>query len=149
MTNKKLLSILFLVFASLGFLDAAYLAAKYYNGTPVECSLLNGCEAVTTSPYAAIGGVSIALLGAIYYFVLLLLGFMYLDSPKRSTLLTLVAITAAGFLASLRFVYLQVFVIKALCGYCLLSALSTTVLFSISIYLWHTRDREEQPGAKV
>ena len=78
----KTLKILFLALSLLGFLDASYLAIKYYQGEAPTCAFFKGCDVVTTSEYATIFGISIALLGAIYYLSLLLLSIIYLDTKN-------------------------------------------------------------------
>lgn len=129
--------ILIAVISFLGFLDASYLAAKYYLGGPIPCAILDGCDTVTTSKYSAIAGVPVALMGAIYYLIIFVLAISYLESKKDKLAFFISRFAIIGFLASLWFVYLQVFVLKALCLYCLFSALTSTALFVISaMFLW-------------
>ena len=131
-TNKWLVG-LFLFFSFAGFLDASYLAVKHYLGTPVNCSIFAGCEKVTTSPYSAIGGIPVALLGAIYYIIIFLLVIAYLDTKKERILYFTALLTPIGFLFSLWFLYLQLFVIKAICIYCVFSAFTSTMLFILGM----------------
>lgn len=121
----------FAVFSALGFLDATYLAAKHFFGVPITCGVFEGCETVTTSSYASIGPIPVALLGAIYYVMVFVATIAYLDTKREILLRFLAHFTILGFLASLWFVYLQVFVIGAVCIYCLGSAISSTVLFAL------------------
>ncbi len=121
--------IIFLIISAIGFIDAAYLTTQHYLGAPVACSILKGCEQVTTSQYSLIFGVPVALLGALYYLTILVLSVAYLDSRKQSILKLAARLTLIGFLASLYFVYLQIFVIKAICLYCMGSATTSTLLF--------------------
>jgi uncharacterized membrane protein len=122
-----------LAIALLGFFDAAYLTVKHYTGGALECSVLNGCEQVTTSKYSAIGPVPISLVGAVYYLVLLVLAFAYLDFEKPKLMYLAALLATLGFLASGVLVYLQVFVINALCLYCLFSAGFSTLLFILGL----------------
>lgn len=123
------LPIAFLIISAAGFIDATYLATKYFLGAPIACSILKGCEQVTTSRFAIIFGIPVALLGAFYYLTILALSAACLDSCKSSLLKFIACLTPLGFLASLYFVYLQIFVIKAICLYCLISAATSTLLF--------------------
>ncbi len=129
--------VVFVVIGFIGFLDATYLTAEHYLGFGLNCSIINGCEEVTTSPYSVVMGFPVALYGAMYYLLLFLLGVMYLDSGKDIVLYFAMLFTPLGFFASLWFLYLQVFVIKALCLYCLVSAGTSTTLFALGIYYWH------------
>ncbi len=128
-TPSKLLVVVVLILSFIGFLDASYLTFKHYSGTPINCAIFNGCEEVTNSKYATIGPVPVALLGAIYYALIFLLVIAYLDSknPKFFNLAALM--TPLGLIASLGLVYLQLFIIKAICLYCMVSAADSTLLF--------------------
>jgi uncharacterized membrane protein len=80
-----------------------------------------------------------ALIGSFYYLaVLFLLGFVYF---RRSQLAFsgILAITTVGFIMSLGFLYLQIFVIEALCEYCLLSLAATTIIWIATLAQTHTQ----------
>ncbi len=127
------IAIAFLIVALVGFIDASYLAIKFYTHTIPPCSVFDGCEQVTTSTYATIGGVSVALLGAIYYLVFVLGSVAYFDSKKENILAMLAWFAVFGLIASAYFISVQFFVIKALCIYCLFSAGTSTALFSLGL----------------
>ena len=61
---------------------------KHYSGTIPPCAIVKGCEAVTTSQYATIGlpavegGISVALLGAIYYLVVLIISIAIIETKS-------------------------------------------------------------------
>lgn len=126
---------LFVLFSLAGFLDATYLTVKHYFGTPINCSIFAGCEKVTTSQYATLWGIPVALLGAIYYLIIFVLVVAYLDTKKERVMYFTARLTLMGFLASLWFLYLQLFVIKAICLYCVVSALTSTMLFIFGIIM--------------
>ena len=126
-----------IILSFVGFLDATYLTAKHYIGLELNCILFKGCEQVTTSAYAMVGGVPVALLGALYYLTVFLLFILYLDTKREIFLRIATLFTPLGFLVSLWFLYLQIFVIKALCLYCLVSLATSTLLFIISMVLIH------------
>ena len=151
MTNsKKLLrklldsptkkTILIGLFSFLGLIDASYLAAKHYAGTIPPCAIVKGCEVVTTSQYATIGlpavegGISVALLGAIYYLAVLIISIAIIDTKSDRLKKFLARFSVIGLLASIWFISLQLFVIKALCLYCLVSAFSSTAIFLTAFF---------------
>ena len=146
MTNSKMLlnklldsptkkTILIGLFSFLGLIDASYLAAKHYAGTITPCAIVKGCEAVTTSQYATIGGVSVALLGAIYYLAVLVISIAIIDTKNDRLKKFLAGFSVIGLMASIWFISLQLFVIKALCLYCLASAFSSTAIFITAFFL--------------
>lgn len=144
--NNNFANFTFLPVSFLGFLDASYLTIKNFMGTPLPCSILRGCEEVTGSQYSMIGGMPVALLGAIYYLTIFVLVFSLLNKKTFSSgvdggihengnkLLKFTAyLTIIGLLASLWFIYLQIFVIKAICLYCMFSAFTSITLFVFGI----------------
>ena len=133
MKNLKTLS--FLTLSLIGFLDASYLAVKHYLGEPVVCSLLEGCEEVLTSKYAIVAGVPVALFGVFYYLAVFILIILYCDTGKTQFLRFAAYLTILGFAASLWFVYLQLFVIGAICLYCMASAITSTILFMLGLFI--------------
>lgn len=124
----------FIVVSFLGFLDATYLTAQHYLGTIPPCVITTGCETVLTSEHNAIFGIPVALLGAVYYLLLFLLVVFSLDM-KRWIIRFAAYLTPIGFLASLYFVYLQLFVIKEICSYCIVSATTSTILFILGLFI--------------
>jgi uncharacterized membrane protein len=114
--------------ALIGFIDSSYLAAKHYLGGPLPCTVFSGCEKVTTSRYAMFAGLPLGLWGAAYYLTLLLLAVGHVDTGRAALLRLAAGLSFAGFAASAWFVYLQLFVIRAICPYCMLSAATATAL---------------------
>ena len=131
--------------ATAGLLDSGYLAWKHYSNTSVICRIIEGCDRVLASVYATIGGIPTAFFGFIYYGFLLYLLAAYLIYKNPAFLKSFAAISAVGFLASLWFLYLQIFVIQAFCFYCLISAATATAIFVLSLVflfnlkLWKTK----------
>ena len=56
-----------LVLTLIGIADAAYVARGNYTGAPLWCPILDGCNAVTNSPYSRVFGVPMSYFGFIYY----------------------------------------------------------------------------------
>ncbi len=126
----------FLLFSFLGFLDASFLTVEHYREVVPPCTITHGCEQVTTSEYSKIAGIPVSLFGALYYLSIFLSIVLYLDIKKESLLKAASYFTVTGLLFSLWFTFLQAFIIKAWCQYCLLSAFTSTVLFVIGmVYL--------------
>ena len=130
-TNKnfKILLILLIIFGFLGLLDSSYLAFKYYEGGPLVCAIFEGCDKVAQSPYSAIFGVPVALFGVFYYLAVFFLAIFAFEFRRFKILKILFPLTLAGFLASLYFLYLQIFVIEAICTYCIFSLATSIALF--------------------
>ena len=135
-------AIALLVIALLGFADAAFLTVEHYRGVVPPCTTA-GCDLVLTSQYSTLFGVPTSLLGALYYLAILVAAFIFLEakhiggateSHHFSILKWALIATVLGFLMSLWFIYLQVFIIHSYCLYCLGSALTSTVLFIVAMH---------------
>lgn len=114
--------------ALVGLTDAVYLTVEHLSGQSVRCMVVSGCDEVLQSSYATVaGGVPVAAVGALAYFTVFslatLAAFGYDGARKLLT-----PLVAVMFLATLWFLYLQAFVIKAFCTYCLISSIVTTAL---------------------
>lgn len=123
------------VISLLGFLDATYLTVEFFRGAIPNCGNLTGCETVTTSAYSEIRGVPVALFGALYYLAIFLGVMLYVDQRDVRVLRWVARFTVAGLLASAVFVYLQVAVIGAWCLYCVASAVTSTLLFVLGMWV--------------
>ena len=132
----------FVVVSLIGFSDATYLTAKHYLGVPINCSLFEGCEEVTSSQYAAIFGIPVSLAGAGYYLLIFVLMIAYLDTRKERITYFISRLTPLGFIASLWFLYLQLFVIGAICLYCMISFTTSTLLFILGLILLQLESKE-------
>jgi uncharacterized membrane protein len=97
---------------------------------------VGSCETVQTSRWATLLGLPVAAWGVAFYVAVLAVAIAGLrpalvDSRRLSQLLVLM--TGAGVLFSLWLTYLELFVIDAICMWCVVSAILTAVLFVISL----------------
>ena len=130
-----------LIVAFAGFIDATYLTIEHFQGVIPPCTT-DGCEIVLTSSFSTVAGIPVALIGSIYYLLVCIGLFAYLDTKKTAILRATLVLPCFGFLGSLWFLYLQAFVIKAYCQYCLVSAaLSTILMLSTILIMIRYHDR--------
>jgi uncharacterized membrane protein len=115
-----------------GLGDAIYLAVEHVAGRSVKCTIVSGCSEVLSSQYATVGGIPLALVGAIAYFAVFSLATLAAFGYRGAGIL-LTPLVGLMFLTSLWLIYLQAFVIKAFCQFCLLSALVTFVLTALVV----------------
>jgi uncharacterized membrane protein len=105
-----------------------------YIGTLV-CAV-GSCETVQTSKWATLLGLPVGAWGVGYYiavFVIAIAGLSAALSENRAVSLVLVGLTGFGVVFSLWLTYLELFVIHAICQWCVISALLATALFIISV----------------
>ena len=115
-----------------GLVDALYLTIEHVTGQSVQCTIISGCSEVLSSSYAVVAGIPLAAIGAAAYFSVFSLATLVAFGYQFAKNL-LILLVAAMFLMSLWLVYLQAFVIREFCQYCLLSAAITTALLVVVI----------------
>jgi uncharacterized membrane protein len=121
----------------IGILDAGFLTAEYFSHKIPPCyanSLFTDCGKVLNSPFATIAGIPVALFGLLFYSVIFYcaLTLFFKESKVRHILPIL---SMVGIIASAYFVFLQIVVIKAICLYCMTSAINTIVIFFTIRYM--------------
>lgn len=132
---KQLIVYFLFILSILGIFDAGYLAYEHFQNVIPPCTVgsYSDCGKVLNSSYATVSGVPLAVIGVVQYAIVLLLIFAVLATKKRSFMYLLLIQTKIGFLGSLYFVYLQLFVLHAICLYCMFSAAISSVLFITSL----------------
>ena len=136
-SSRDTLRIVSLALVIIGLFISGYLSYVKLTEVPMICvanSDVFNCEVVQNSIYSRIAGIPIAWFGFATYIIL----FTILLVEKRSAFLQeysailVFGITLFAFLYSVYLVYLQFFVLKALCPWCLGHETTMTILFIIS-----------------
>ena len=106
------------------------------------------CEAVQLSRWATFLGLPVAAWGAAYYALVFALAFAGIQDrwaeSRRLSLATLI-VTGWGVVFSAWLTYLELFVIRAICRWCVVSACLAVVLFVIAVLDWRTVDEPRYP----
>ena len=111
-----------LVLALIGTGVAAYLTYVHYEGLKVLCLSSGGCETVQASRYSKLDGIPVALLGLIGYVALL--GSLLVRGELGRVAGFAIALIGFGF--SMYLTYREIFTIKAICQWCVSSAVLMT-----------------------
>ena len=122
--------------ALVGLLVATYLWL-YKIGVigELQCGT-GGCEVVQTSRYAELFGVPVALYGVVGYAVLFILGLVGLRPARagdRRIAALLAALATSGFAFTLYLTSLELFVIHAVCRWCVTSAAIMIAIWVLAI----------------
>jgi uncharacterized membrane protein len=118
------LAIAIAVLCLLGIADAGYLTYVHYAGIKVACVASGGCETVQASRYSKLDGIPVALLGLIGYVAIF--GTLWIRSELARAAGFGIALIGFGFSAYLT--YRELFTIKAICQWCVASAVLMTAL---------------------
>lgn len=122
-----------------GLLVSLYLTWVKLAHATAFCAGVGDCETVQNSAYSEIGGIPVAMLGAgMYALVILLLWVRRTGSRSVAELAwgAQFALLLAGVLFSAYLTYIELFVIYAICPWCVTSALLVTALFLFAVDDW-------------
>lgn len=101
----------------------------------LSCSV-GSCEKVNTSKWATFLGLPVAAWGVGWYIVMFVLAVVstwetYAESPAVSMLL--LGVAGTGLIFSTYLTYLELFVIHAICQWCVVSAILVLIIFGFCI----------------
>jgi uncharacterized membrane protein len=121
-----------MVISLVGLGDAIYLTVHHLTGQSVRCAISGGCSVVLSSPYAIFAGIPIAAIGALAYFIAFSLATLAAFGYQRAQG-WLIMIVVPMFVSTLWLLYLQTFILRAYCDFCMLSAAMTITLTIVVI----------------
>ncbi len=136
-TSDRRMRIAVLVLSLIGVAIAGYLTYVHYEGLKVLCLSSGGCETVQASRYAKLDGIPVAVLGLLGYIGIL--GSLLIRGELGR--ISAFGIALIGFGFSMYLTYREVFTIKAICQWCVSSAVVMTIL----VVLTAIRALREEP----
>ncbi len=101
----------------------------------LTCSV-GSCETVNTSKWARFLGIPVAGWGVAWYlatFTMAVAGIQGRFASSRGMALALLLMTASGLIFSVYLTYLELFVINAICQWCVVSAVLVLVIFVLTL----------------
>ena len=129
---------------------AAYLTYAHWADKVVACGGLGRCETVQQSEYSTIAGVPVALLGGLAAAALLAIALGRLGGLPLAVewaSMAALGLTTASVAFAAYLTYIELFVLEAICLYCLALASIFTASWLISLSdSFLTRDISPEPG---
>ena len=119
-------------------------------GGAIKCGGSGGCEVVQTSQWAMFLGLPVAFYGVAGYCALLvvaLLGLRPTALSERKWSVLLAGLASVGFLFTVYLTYLELFVIHAICRWCVGSAVIITLLWIVSLLSLRSPETRTDHGA--
>lgn len=126
------------VLSVLGFGVSLYLLTVHWGWWTAVCLGVGDCEAVNTSRFSELLGVPVALLGALAYAAqIALCGAIHWDRYAMLARRALFIMAVIGVVFSAYLTYLELFVIHAICPWCVTSAIlliAITILSGMELF---------------
>lgn len=120
----------------IGLAVSIYMTIYKLSNNDAMCIGNGGCSIVNESVYAEIYGIPVAafgVLGNLTIMTMLILEKKAGSFFKHNAAMLTFGLALTGFLFTLYLVYLELFVIKAICPFCVTSQISMTILFILSV----------------
>ena len=124
-----------IAFAVIGLLVSIYMTIYKLTANDAMCLGNGDCSTVNASRYSEIYGIPLALLGVAGFLAILFVHFMENRSrffEEQGTLMVF-GMGLFGFVFSLYLTYLELYVIHAICPFCVASAVAMTIVFIVGI----------------
>ena len=128
MSDRRLRTAIAIV-GLIGLGISGYLTYVHYADVAPICTGSGSCEKVQSSRYAELAGIPVAVLGLIGYLAILATALADAELPRMAG--ATLALAGLGF--SLYLTYLELFVIDAICQWCLASAVMTAILAGLTV----------------
>jgi uncharacterized membrane protein len=126
----------YLILTVIGLVDSLYLLWIKIANDKVYCLPgIGDCWTVNTSKYSSVFGIPVSIFGIIGYALILLVFLFENKQPvlKKNGLNILFGLTFFGFLYSIYLTYIELFVIFAICPFCVVSAAAMLILFFMTL----------------
>jgi uncharacterized membrane protein len=120
----------------IGLAIALYLSVVELNGGVPVCGPIHGCEEVARSEYSRIGGIPVAVFGVVLSLILLTLAIAWWRTDLYALLLAHYGLSLAGVIFEVYFLYIQIFVLGAVCIWCTSYGLSLIARFVVALIVW-------------
>lgn len=121
--------------SALGVAVSLYLLTVHWGWWQAVCLGVGDCEAVNTSRFSELLGIPVALLGALAYLALLgcvLLIFLGIQTENARRVQFFIA--ALGVVFSAYLTYIEVFVLRTICPWCVTSAILIVIIAVLSFF---------------
>lgn len=121
--------LLILILSAIGIVNTSYLSYHSFKKTPVKCLFFppEWCLKVQQSKFSRTLGIPNPYAGLFMYLAILVLTLLF-SSGALASFTPISVIIWIGFIFSLYFTFIQAFVLRAFCTWCVLSAIEFTLL---------------------
>ncbi|TSC81918.1 MAG: hypothetical protein G01um101420_701 [Parcubacteria group bacterium Gr01-1014_20] len=128
--------LIIIVLSVIGIVNTSYLSYHAYRKTPVKCLFFppEWCQKVQESKFSRTLGIPNPYAGLGMYFVILILSLLF-SSGSLTSFAPISTIIWIGFVFSIYFTFIQAFILRAFCTWCVVSAIEFTLLLLTVLFI--------------
>lgn len=133
-TIKRLITLnrVIFVLSIIGTIIAIYVTQSFLRKTSIIC-VNSGCETVRKSPLSYIFGIPVPMFGLIGYTFIAILSFLRTTMDRKIFLNIILGISIFGICFTSWFTYTEIFLIKGICTWCVISAVNMWIIFFLTM----------------
>lgn len=133
--------LLILFLSALGIIICMYLLYLYSQPQEIQCA--TNCQFVRESEYSSFFGISLPVLGFLFYLIVFIYFFSILfvsNFKKRNYIFSyfeeyiVFFVLTIGFVFSIYLTYIEAFILGAFCDFCLMSAFVSVLMFLVYLF---------------
>lgn len=135
--------IFILLLAIIGLGLSLFLVYEYHQPTPIGCPLstdaFNSCETVRQSPYSTFLGVKLPVWGSMFFIFVITINTIFLvfknwsEKYNKKIRWGLNAAIIFGILFETAMTLIQIFIIKAVCTWCIMTEMTVLGIFVVNL----------------
>lgn len=132
MISSRLSNRLVFIFSLLGLAVSAFLLYEYNISGPIVCPIGRRCDIVRASQYSHFLGISIPILGVIFYLAMAIISVVHSHQLPAKLIHRLKLLAAlVGVIFGVYLTFLEAFVIGAYCFWCVTSFIISIVILGL------------------
>ncbi|HWS24617.1 MAG TPA: vitamin K epoxide reductase family protein [Anaerolineales bacterium] len=120
----------------IGLVVSVYMAIYNYTDNDSMCLGSGDCSTVNASRFSEFYGIPVGLIGVFGYIALFLM--LYYEDKfsitQKNGNLPFFASSLLGFLFTIYLIYIEIWILDAICPFCLVSQITMTILFFVAVY---------------
>ena len=139
-SNDVLVRIAIFVLGLCGFMVAKHIRHHKKTGKLLVCPIRFDCSTVVNSDYSKFFGIPIEILGMAYYGLVFISYFFFIFLPGLLPNLLvgfMIALSVTAFVFSLYLIFVQIFILRKGCSWCIISALISALIFILTVVTYH------------
>ena len=102
----------------------------------IPCDAQNTCEKTESSQYSLFSKINNGYIGMIFFSFLILITVSHIKNPRKFKKTIIHSGIIIGSIIAIYFIYLQQFILKSYCKYCIVIDIGILISLVIAIFTW-------------